>query len=113
MVTGTLIAGKVKKEEEVEVFPSRKRARVRGVQVHGSAADHAIAGQHTALNLAGVQMEELTRGMTLAAPGVFEPTQNLKSRFRCSKMPSHSRTAHVFTSTPFLQRRLPKSHSAA
>ncbi|HEY2911965.1 MAG TPA: selenocysteine-specific translation elongation factor, partial [Candidatus Angelobacter sp.] len=41
VVTGTLIAGKVKKEEEVEVFPSRKRARVRGVQVHGSSADQA------------------------------------------------------------------------
>ncbi|HEU4416512.1 MAG TPA: SelB C-terminal domain-containing protein, partial [Candidatus Angelobacter sp.] len=78
VVTGTLIAGKVKKEEEVEVFPSRKRARVRGVQVHGSAAEQAIAGQRTALNLAGVQMEELARGMTLAAPGVFEPTQKLE-----------------------------------
>ncbi|HSK45319.1 MAG TPA: selenocysteine-specific translation elongation factor, partial [Candidatus Binatia bacterium] len=75
VVTGTLIAGKVKKEEEVEVFPSRKRARVRGVQVHGSTADQAIAGQRTALNLAGVQMEELSRGMALAAPGAFEPTQ--------------------------------------
>src|SRR6478752_46341 len=59
VVTGTLIAGKVKKEEEVEVFPGRKRARVRGVQVHGSTADQAIAGQRTALHLAGVQMEEL------------------------------------------------------
>jgi selenocysteine-specific elongation factor len=78
VVTGTLISGKVKKEEEVEVFPSRKRARVRGVQVHGSAADQAIAGQRTALNLAGVQMEELARGMTLAAPGVFEPTQKFE-----------------------------------
>ena len=83
VVTGTLIAGKtaagkVKQEEEVEVFPSRKRVRVRGVQVHGSAADQAIAGQRTALNLAGVQMEELARGMTLAAPGMFEATQKFE-----------------------------------
>jgi selenocysteine-specific elongation factor len=83
VVTGTLIAGKtaagkVKQEEEVEVFPSRKRARVRGVQVHGHMADQAIAGQRTALNLAGVQMEELARGMTLAAPGAFEPTQKFE-----------------------------------
>jgi selenocysteine-specific elongation factor len=83
VVTGTLIAGKtaagkVKQEEEVEVFPSRKRVRVRGVQVHGSTADQAIAGQRTALNLAGVQMEELARGMTLAAPGMFEATQKFE-----------------------------------
>ncbi|HEX9256414.1 MAG TPA: selenocysteine-specific translation elongation factor, partial [Candidatus Angelobacter sp.] len=78
VVTGTLIAGRVKKEEEVEVFPSRKRARVRGVQVHGSMADQAIAGQRTALNLAGIQMEELVRGMTLATPGVLEPSHRFE-----------------------------------
>jgi selenocysteine-specific elongation factor len=78
VVTGTLIAGKIKKEEEVEIFPQRQRARVRGVQVHGSMTDQAIAGQRTALNLAGVQMEDLARGMTLAAPGMLEPTQRIE-----------------------------------
>jgi selenocysteine-specific elongation factor len=103
VVTGTLIAGKVKKEEEVEVYPSRKRARVRGVQVHGSAADQAIAGQRTALNLAGVQMEELSRGMTLAAPGVFEPTQKFEVQISLLKdaKPLKNRARvhlHAFTS---------------
>jgi selenocysteine-specific elongation factor len=103
VVTGTLIAGKVKKEEEVEVFPSRKRARVRGVQVHGSMADQAIAGQRTALNLAGVQMEELARGMTLAAPGVFEPTQKFEVQISLLKdaKPLKNRARvhfHAFTS---------------
>jgi selenocysteine-specific elongation factor len=103
VVTGTLIAGKVKKEEEVEVFPSRKRARVRGVQVHGSTADQAIAGQRTALNLAGVQMEELARGMTLAAPGVLEPTQKFEVQISLLKdaKPLKNRARvhfHAFTS---------------
>src|SRR5260370_22039085 len=77
VVTGTLIAGKVRKEEEVEIFPAHKRARVRGVQVHGAATDQASAGQRTALNLAGVQLEELARGMTLASPGMLEVTQKI------------------------------------
>jgi selenocysteine-specific elongation factor len=103
VVTGTLIAGKVRKEEEVEVFPSRKRARVRGVQVHGSMADQAIAGQRTALNLAGVQMEELSRGMTLAAPGAFEPTQRFEVQISLLKdaKPLKNRARvhfHAFTS---------------
>jgi selenocysteine-specific elongation factor len=103
VVTGTLIAGKVKKEEEVEVFPGRKRARVRGVQVHGSTADQAIAGQRTALNLAGVQMEELARGMTLAAPGAFEPTQKFEVQISLLKdsKPLKNRARvhfHAFTS---------------
>jgi selenocysteine-specific elongation factor len=103
VVTGTLIAGKVRKEEEVEVFPSRKRARVRGVQVHGNMADQAIAGQRTALNLAGVQIEELARGMTLAAPGFFEPTQKFEVQISLLKdaKPLKNRARvhfHAFTS---------------
>jgi selenocysteine-specific elongation factor len=103
VVTGTLIAGKVKKEEEIEIFPGRNRARVRGVQVHGSMADQAIAGQRTALNLAGVQMEELARGMTLAAPGAFEPTQKFEVQISLLKdaKPLKNRARvhfHAFTS---------------
>ena len=77
VVTGTLIAGTVKKEEELEVFPSGRRVRVRGVQVHGKPADQAIAGQRTALNLAGVNVEDLARGMTLAPPGLLHTTKRL------------------------------------
>jgi selenocysteine-specific elongation factor len=103
VVTGTLIAGKVKKEEEIEIFPGRKRARVRGVQVHGSTSEQAIAGQRTALNLAGVQMEELSRGMTLAAPGAFEPTQKFEVQISLLKdaKPLKNRARvhlHAFTS---------------
>src|SRR5437588_340542 len=68
VITGTLIAGSVAKEDEVEVFPSHRRVRVRGVQVHGAPAERALAGQRTALNLAAVATEDLARGMTLAAP---------------------------------------------
>src|SRR5499425_1471914 len=62
VVTGTLVSGTILKEEELEVFPTGKRVRVRGVQVHGESADKAIAGQRTALNLAGVTVGELSRG---------------------------------------------------
>jgi selenocysteine-specific elongation factor len=77
VVTGTLVSGTIRKEEELEVFPTGKRLRVRGVQVHGAPADHAIAGQRTALNLAGVSIEDLARGMTLAPPSTFQSTSRL------------------------------------
>jgi len=77
VVTGTLVSGSVKKEEEVELFPSGQRPRVRGVQVHNAPAEQAVAGERTALNLAGVEKDQLARGMTLAAPGLFRPTQRL------------------------------------
>ena len=80
VVTGTLVAGTIRKEEELEVFPSGKHVRVRGVQVHGAPAEAAIAGQRTALNLAGVSTEDLTRGVTLAAANTFRSTSQIDAR---------------------------------
>jgi len=77
VVTGTLVAGTIRKEEELEVFPSGKRVRVRGVQVHGSSAEAAVAGQRTALNLAGVSTEDLARGMALATADTFRATSRV------------------------------------
>ena len=77
VVTGTLISGTVRKEQEVEVYPLGRRLRVRGVEVHGEAAGQAAAGQRTALNLADIEPAELARGMALAAPGIFEAVREL------------------------------------
>jgi selenocysteine-specific elongation factor len=77
VVTGTLIAGTVEKEAEVEIFPLGKRARVRGIEVYNAPADRATAGQRTALNLAGTEARQITRGMVLAIPGLFQPTTSL------------------------------------
>ena len=77
VVTGTLIAGTVEKEAEVEIFPVGQRARVRGIEVYNAPADRATAGQRTALNLAGIEARQISRGMVLAAPGLFQPTTSL------------------------------------
>jgi len=77
VVTGTLIAGRIEAEQEVEIYPAGRRARVRGIQVHNRASDTAWAGQRTALNLAGVEAQELERGMMLAPPGLFAATSRL------------------------------------
>jgi selenocysteine-specific elongation factor len=79
VVTGTLIAGKVEKEAEVEIFPRGRRVRVRGIEVHNVPADRAMAGQRTALNLAGIEAREIVRGMVLAPPGLFEATTRVDS----------------------------------
>jgi selenocysteine-specific elongation factor len=77
VVTGTLIAGRVQKEEEVEILPTGRKARVRGIQVHGHASNEALAGQRTALNLQGVDVADVQRGMVLTAPGLFKPSSML------------------------------------
>jgi selenocysteine-specific elongation factor len=80
VVTGTLVSGTIRREEEMEVFPSSRRVRVRGVQVHGQAADAAVAGQRTALNLAGASTDDLARGMTLAPVATFAATRRVDVR---------------------------------
>ena len=82
VVTGTLVAGTIHCEDELEVFPTGRRVRVRGLQVHGETAEAAVAGQRTALNLAGASTEDLSRGMTLAPASTFETTRRADVRLR-------------------------------
>jgi selenocysteine-specific elongation factor len=77
VVTGTLVAGEIRVGEEIEVLPSGRLARVRGLQVHGDAVEQACAGTRTAVNLVGVELEHLTRGELLARPQTLRPTSML------------------------------------
>jgi selenocysteine-specific elongation factor len=75
VVTGTLLSGQVRLEQDVEIHPVGRRVRIRGIHVHGKSVDQAQSGQRTALNLGGIDHAELHRGMTLAEPGVFQPAK--------------------------------------
>lgn len=75
VATGTLIAGAIHEGDDLDLLPIGMRVRVRGVQVHGSAVKQAVAGQRTAINLAGVESANIERGMILVEPGRLRPTQ--------------------------------------
>ena len=77
VVTGTLVAGSLSEGDEMELLPAGLRVRVRGLQVHGHKVERAIAGQRTAINLGGVDVQEIERGMLLAPAGRLQPTQAL------------------------------------
>jgi len=82
VVTGTLISGHVSPEDEVELFPSGEKLRVRGVQSGGKSFNRADAGQRTAVNLAGIDHHSVQRGMTLATPSRFRATRRLDVKLR-------------------------------
>ncbi len=69
VVTGTLVEGMCEAGEEVMVYPQERLLKIRGVQSHGQKEEKACAGQRTAINLAGIKKEELSRGEVLAYPG--------------------------------------------
>ena len=80
VVTGTMISGTLKKEQEVELFPSGRRLRARGLQVYGEGTERARAGERTAVNLADIEPAELHRGMVLSEPGRFQAVTVLDCR---------------------------------
>jgi selenocysteine-specific elongation factor len=77
VVTGTLVSGQISEGDELELLPGGAHVRARGVQVHGAAVRRAVAGQRTAVNLAGVDLNVIERGMVLAEVGRLATTQIL------------------------------------
>ncbi|PWT94891.1 MAG: selenocysteine-specific translation elongation factor [Blastocatellia bacterium] len=75
VITGTLISGEIREGDELELLPPSLPVRVRGVQVHSRQVNHAEAGQRTAVNLGGVDVAQIERGMVLAPVGYLHPTQ--------------------------------------
>jgi len=69
VVTGTLRGANVQLDDTLELLPVRRTVRIRGMQVHGKPVELASPGQRVALNLRDVEVGELSRGMSLTAPG--------------------------------------------
>src|SRR5438093_2680072 len=80
VVTGTLVDGVFATGDEIEILPTRQRARVRGIQTHKRALDSASPGSRVALNLSGVEKDELERGMVIVRPGTLTPVSVLSAR---------------------------------
>ncbi len=77
VITGTLTSGEIQKDQEIELIPGGLTARVRGIQVHGNMTGRAIAGQRTAVNLQGVDLAQVERGMVVTIPRIFRSSQIL------------------------------------
>src|SRR4029077_9253394 len=80
VVTGTLVDGAFAVGDEIEILPTAQRARVRGIQTHKRALESATPGSRVALNLTGVEKDELERGMVVVRPGTLVPVSVLSAR---------------------------------
>lgn len=82
VVTGTLVGDALETGQEVELLPGGLRSRVRGLQSHSTKVERARPGSRTAVNLTGVDREQLQRGAVLTTPGWLRPTTLLDARLR-------------------------------
>jgi selenocysteine-specific elongation factor len=74
VVTGTLTGDCLGVREEVELYPTGRRARIRSLQTHKTSEERACPVSRVAANLAGLEREGLERGDVLAVPGAWRPT---------------------------------------
>ncbi len=82
VVTGTLTGGTLRVGQEVEISPDGIRARIRGLQSHRKRVEVALPGTRVAINLAGVDVEQLRRGMVVTVPGMALVTQRFFALIR-------------------------------
>ncbi len=80
IVTGTILAGKLKAGEKLELLPLGREVRARKLQAHNQEAAQCTVGQRAAINLIGVERDEIERGDMLASPGYFKPTFMVNAR---------------------------------
>jgi selenocysteine-specific elongation factor len=90
VVTGTLVDGTLRAGDEMEVMPSGRAVRVRGLQRHNRKVDVAEPGSRVAVNLGGVEKTELGRGDVLTAPGTVRSTRRVDARLRVLASATHA-----------------------
>ena len=82
VVTGTVISGAVSTKDEAVLLPAGTPVRVRGIQTHGEDVDTAHLGARAAVNVTGVEVEEVMRGDLLCESGYFDTTYMLDVRLQ-------------------------------
>ncbi|MBL0224379.1 MAG: selenocysteine-specific translation elongation factor [Geobacteraceae bacterium] len=80
VVTGTLLSGEIRVGDELELLPSGREGRVRGIQAHGSKSEQGQAGQRLAVNLQGIDLDQVHRGDVVVPRGVFRATRAVDVR---------------------------------
>lgn len=85
VVTGTLSDGHLAVGDEIEILPKGSSGRIRGLQTHKKKEERAVPGSRTAVNISGVDMEQIQRGDVLAHPNQYQPTRRIDARFRALK----------------------------
>ncbi|MDY6399360.1 MAG: selenocysteine-specific translation elongation factor [Synergistales bacterium] len=75
VITGTAYHGTAHPNDKIEVLPSGRDGRIRTLQVHSRTVESAYAGQRVAVNLAGIDIDEISRGDVVCCKGIFKPTK--------------------------------------
>lgn len=82
VVTGTLLDGTFAIGDSVEIQPGGSKGRIRGLQTHKEKLDLAIQGSRVAVNISGVEVDDVERGEVVIKPGTYKSTSMIDVHFR-------------------------------
>ncbi len=103
IITGTLLAGTITKEDNLMMYPIGKECKIRNIQVHGQDVEKCYAGQRVAINLSNVKKSEISRGFVLAPANNMKNTMMLDVKMNVIKTSKRVLTnqsrLHLFTGT--------------
>ena len=85
VITGTVYSGKVEAGQELEIMPSAIPVKVRNLQVHSKSVNAAFAGQRVAINLTGIEIEEINRGDSVVTQNQWHPSKRVDVELNLSK----------------------------
>lgn len=85
VVTGTLLDGHLSIGDEVEILPGGQTGRIRGLQTHRRKEAQAVPGSRTAVNISGVNTDQIQRGEVLVRPNQYQTTRRVDARLRLLK----------------------------
>lgn len=85
VVTGTLLGGPFAVGDRLEVLPGGGQGRIRGIQSHERDVDHVEPHRRVALNIVGIERDQLHRGALLAGPGARIPTTRVLADMRAAR----------------------------
>ena len=85
VATGTLRRGALRVGDEVELYPHGVTAKVRELQSHKVSTKEARPGFRTAVNLRGIDKQQLHRGDVVATPGTLRPATVLDAQLALLK----------------------------
>lgn len=82
VVTGTLVGGTLHQGMEVTIFPSYKKSRLRSLQAYKEKVEKAFPGSRVALNLVGMEKNELRRGDIVFGTKQIKASKNIDARIQ-------------------------------
>lgn len=114
IVTGTLMEGRMKKDQSAALYPENQMVKIRNIQIHSKDTDTALAGQRVAVNIPDRKKEEIRRGDVVASAGSLYPTRMIDVKVEVLKhterVIKHGSRVHIYHGTKELLGKIVLMH---